>query len=546
MADEQTELLVMIRADVQDLKNKFDQVNVSSKDLTKSLGDQFSELGKLIAQVFAIAKIKQFVQEAVGEFAEMEDALNDLGNTVRSGGGDWAKLRDDTVAYINTAAGSTRFFDAQITKSLDLLAFKTGNLTTAMKLNEEAMKLARVRKMELSAAADIVGNAYLGNQRGVTQLAKALGVTGMAAQDAGRLFTILDQKTKNLGDDTKTVAFQLNQARKAWKDMQEEVGGLLAPMTMFWADLAQTYIPNTVKAIQSAGVVLSSLFIEMGILWDDFVELMKRVGIFLKDVWKNPAEAFKEFKRDTLADSEVMNQRIMENHKATNEELEKIWKETAKKKKQITTEGVADEARANQQRIKDEEITNQRITTIVGGLSSIYKQLAEDITKTALTSKNAWEDIGKVMVRAAVEAIATILDAFAESETAQALGALLTENYTKAGEHFLAAAGYGASAGVVRGLGAAYLAEGGIVTKPTNAVIGEGGEPEMVVPLSKAGKMGFGGGGLSVGKLQMTINSKDANSFASPSGQASTERALLSVLDRVKQKQGIRFAAGLG
>ena len=36
------------------------------------------------------------------------------------------------------------------------------------------------------------------------------------------------------------------------------------------------------------------------------------------------------------------------------------------------------------------------------------------------------------------------------------------------------------------------LAEGGIVTQPTKALIGEGGEPEAVVPLSKAQGMGFG------------------------------------------------------
>lgn len=38
------------------------------------------------------------------------------------------------------------------------------------------------------------------------------------------------------------------------------------------------------------------------------------------------------------------------------------------------------------------------------------------------------------------------------------------------------------------------LATGGIVTKPTTALIGEGGEPEAVIPLSKAPSMGFGGG----------------------------------------------------
>jgi hypothetical protein len=36
------------------------------------------------------------------------------------------------------------------------------------------------------------------------------------------------------------------------------------------------------------------------------------------------------------------------------------------------------------------------------------------------------------------------------------------------------------------------LAEGGIVTKPTIGMIGEGGQSEAVIPLDKLGKMGGG------------------------------------------------------
>jgi hypothetical protein len=50
------------------------------------------------------------------------------------------------------------------------------------------------------------------------------------------------------------------------------------------------------------------------------------------------------------------------------------------------------------------------------------------------------------------------------------------------------------------------LAEGGIVTSPTLAMIGEGGEPEAVIPLSKLGSMGSGGGGTNI-----TVNVTSAN-----------------------------------
>lgn len=51
------------------------------------------------------------------------------------------------------------------------------------------------------------------------------------------------------------------------------------------------------------------------------------------------------------------------------------------------------------------------------------------------------------------------------------------------------------------------LAEGGIVTKPTLAMIGEGGESEAVIPLSKMSQFGFGSGGRGAsGDATITIN----------------------------------------
>jgi hypothetical protein len=51
------------------------------------------------------------------------------------------------------------------------------------------------------------------------------------------------------------------------------------------------------------------------------------------------------------------------------------------------------------------------------------------------------------------------------------------------------------------------LKDGGIVTQATLAMIGEGNEPEAVIPLSKLGSMGFGGGGGN----NITVNVTSAN-----------------------------------
>jgi len=52
----------------------------------------------------------------------------------------------------------------------------------------------------------------------------------------------------------------------------------------------------------------------------------------------------------------------------------------------------------------------------------------------------------------------------------------------------------------------AALAAGGIAYRPTAAIIGEGGEPEMVLPLSKAESMGFTGGSTRESTLVININ----------------------------------------
>jgi hypothetical protein len=56
------------------------------------------------------------------------------------------------------------------------------------------------------------------------------------------------------------------------------------------------------------------------------------------------------------------------------------------------------------------------------------------------------------------------------------------------------------------------LAEGGIVTSPTIAMIGEGREPEAIIPLSKLGSMGFGGNG-GGNNITVNVNGGDPNNI---------------------------------
>lgn len=98
-------------------------------------------------------------------------------------------------------------------------------------------------------------------------------------------------------------------------------------------------------------------------------------------------------------------------------------------------------------------------------------------------------------------------------------------------------AGGGGSTGGSGGGGGARpptrLARGGIATRPTFAQIGEGGEPEAVVPLSKARAMGFGGGG----------DTYNINVSVAPGGEAEAGRQIVRAIQEYERRSGARWRA---
>jgi hypothetical protein len=73
------------------------------------------------------------------------------------------------------------------------------------------------------------------------------------------------------------------------------------------------------------------------------------------------------------------------------------------------------------------------------------------------------------------------------------------------------------------------LAQGGIVTSPTLAMIGEAG-PEAVVPLSRAGEFGMGGG------VNITVN---AGLVSSPD---QVGQQIIEAIQRAQRRSGVVFA----
>ncbi len=96
-----------------------------------------------------------------------------------------------------------------------------------------------------------------------------------------------------------------------------------------------------------------------------------------------------------------------------------------------------------------------------------------------------------------------------------------------------------AAGGAVKGLA---MAQGGLVTRPTLAYVGEGGQSEAVVPLDRLSKVGIGGGKVSIGTMEAhfpNVQGASANAGSKPQTAA---RAFIAVRQVANRRTGNRNA----
>lgn len=546
-ADDTVSLLLQVKADTSDLLEKLGGMRDKGKEATSGLAADFGELGRSIADFFALDKIKDFAVSAVEKFAAVQKKTQELADTVRSAGGDWDKSAARVKAYVDQTVAGTSYAKEEVLDSLQAITLRVGDVNVAMQLNEEAIKLSRARHMQLAEAANTVALAFEGQRMGIMELARALGDSGPKAKQVGDLFADLDKKASKLGADADTVTFKLNSAKTTWDNMMEDSGGRLAPVAVFWAKLASEYIPDFIKAIDTAAVYIEAFFAKMEANLDAFGQGLQITAQLFENVWKHPIDAWKDYIAESKAIQAGLKATMVADEKNTASEVDAIWKTSVETRVKVETDGIAKIAQANQKRADDATKQLEKEKEDMQRMGAEYEKLAENLVKAALKAKGAGKAMAEAIIEGVADALAGIMTAYAAAAEAKAVGDIADEDWVDAAAQEGAAAEFSIAAGVIKGIASSVkLAEGGIVSSPTRAVIGEGGEPEAVIPLSKASSMGFGSGSSThIGELHFHVETKDASSFQSAGTQRSIERGLLTTLDRVKQRQGNRFSGSV-
>lgn len=145
---------------------------------------------------------------------------------------------------------------------------------------------------------------------------------------------------------------------------------------------------------------------------------------------------------------------------------------------------------------------------LVAGMAQSATSIGNAFTTLVLDLKNGTADVGETFKVLAAEMGKNIINAVGEGLIQMGAGKLAEGTAQaivmdpRAGTQFIAGGLLAAAGGVIKGLAAAFLEEGGVVTRPTLAFVGEGGQSEAVIPLDRLSEFAVTGGALRVQRFE--------------------------------------------
>lgn len=459
--------------------------NIFQSDF-KTLVSAFG-LGSIAAQgvigVFnnLIGIMKQGVRQAI----ESAQAQKEFEFTMRTLGDSFASNIPVMNEWVNRLSEATVFTQTETLKAFQTLMKYTGDLSTAQKLLVISTKLATETNTSLVDVAHKLGYATKVPELGVRALRAEYGELIGTSKNVQDALNNLDKNLSTHSIKTDDVVYQIRLFRKNWDETVENAGKLWLPI-----------LNDLLKTINSMSGTLGGMIERLSAL----NQQNKNLSDYVK---KNP-ELMKKFSDVFLNEIDKMNTGQV---KTTQKTLDQISKEV--EKTQISIKKTAKEIEEEQKRLEKERKerekeearrTNEQWDAIERAQKESLDRIRADWEKTAgtiyssmqsafsevIASGNFTADgLGQVFNRIRDAFIKMLADMFAEFLAKKAMMAIL--NLIPGGGLIGTALGLTGQTG--GGLGKLVgLQEGGIVTKPTVAMLGERGA-EAVIPLEKTSQL---------------------------------------------------------
>jgi hypothetical protein len=419
----------------------------------------------------AIAALGAVAFDAVKAFAEDDAAAQKLGTTLKN----VTYATDDQIAsvekFITKTSKAAAVADDELRPALDKLVRGTGNVAKAQNLLTLALDISAGTGKDLGAVSDALSKAYNGNFTALKKLDPALASLieeGADADDVfGRLAGTFNDQASTAAN---TTSGQMKNLSIQMGEFKESIGAAVAPLIqkMLPALLQfSTFAQENTKLIVILGAVIGTFALAI-------------IGINAGLAIYNTIQAV------TLA----LNTALTASFSA-------LWVATGA----VVILAIIAALVALQVKF---DIFGKAIDGLKAGFMAWWG-VVQFVFGAVKTGFAELADLGKAIFDGIGGAFKGVINAVISAMEKGLNFAIKGLNTILDGID--KAAGPWVNFGTIPEVSLPRLAEGGIVTGPTIAMIGEGREPEAIIPLSKMGSMGFGGGG----NITINVTSADPN-----------------------------------
>jgi hypothetical protein len=257
---------------------------------------------------------------------------------------------------------------------------------------------------------------------------------------------------------------------------------------------------NIVQGVEEQFAVYEMLLKDQSAAWDKYY---KNIDASREQDLANDLQAIAEkeeawgfvFKYEkegldkSLKDKEEVNKIIRESDIAQAEAFSELMKGAWEAVDQYAVAGV-----------KKMEETKAEFASIFDAIAGAFTSSFDGVIRGTQTLSESFQKMGQsilltvsnLIINQALKQLQEALWKVISPYLQQGFGGLISSVFSSGGSSFDTAA-WATSSGAASSSFVGF-AEGGVVNRPTFGVIGEGGESEAIVPLSRASEFGFGGG----------------------------------------------------
>jgi len=247
----------------------FNKAGKASSGLEKGV----KKLGVAMVAAFSVQAIASFGKAAVKAFMDDQKAAAALANTLKNLGLDFAVAANEE--FVSSLEKSANVSDDKLRPALSKLITQTGSLTYAQDLLTQAIEISRGSGVDLETVTTDLGNAFVGNTKGLRKYATGLTTAQLAGMSFEQIMTTLNgQFAGSNAAYLATYAGQMDALTVASDNASETIGkGLLESLNIL--------VGGTSNSI---GTVTDS----MSRLAEGSANFFVGLASYVRKIWDNP------------------------------------------------------------------------------------------------------------------------------------------------------------------------------------------------------------------------------------------------------------------